>query len=205
MKNLTKPLLLFDLFGVIANHQSESSKQELIKLSKIDADSFWKAYWTLRPDYDNGNKNSYEYWSDVAAALQLHYNNTEIEELTMTDIESWNSVDTAAVDLVGQLKNEGYSLALLSNIPEDLAKHYEHQQPWLELFELRGFSCRIGHAKPQAEAYIWCAQKLGRSPQEILFIDDREDNVNAAKKIGMHAYQFTSVPDLKRYLLNHME
>jgi hypothetical protein len=46
-------------------------------------------------------------------------------------------------------------LALLSNIPEELASHYENHHSRLEMFQVRGFSCRIGHAKPDPAAFRW--------------------------------------------------
>lgn len=44
--------MVFDLFGVIARHQSAVGKDRLAAASGMPAVAFWKAYWTLCPLYD---------------------------------------------------------------------------------------------------------------------------------------------------------
>jgi putative hydrolase of the HAD superfamily len=43
--------------------------------------------------------------------------------------------------------------------------------------------------------------KLGTQPEETLFIDDREENVNAAIAMGMNGIVFTNVDQLRRQLV----
>ncbi|MEE2045259.1 HAD-IA family hydrolase, partial [Nocardiopsis tropica] len=78
------------------------------------------------------------------------------------------------------------------NIPEELAAHYEAEHPWFDRFRVRGLSCRIGHAKPEEGAYLWCRDALGADAERILFVDDREDNIRAAEGVGMRGHVFTS-------------
>ena len=97
------------------------------------------------------------------------------------------------VALIEQTAETGKRIALLSNIPEDLATHYEGRHgSWLRHFEVVAFSCRIGLGKPDAAAYQWCCQSLGLTPDDILFIDDRAENVHAAAALGMRTHQFTT-------------
>jgi len=56
--------------------------------------------------------------------------------------------------------------------------------------------------KRESESYIVVAKKLGYKPDEILYIDDLERNVNAAKESGMQAIQYTDVDSLKQELIN---
>lgn len=50
--------------------------------------------------------------------------------------------------------------------------------------------------KKQPESYLFIAKKLGKRPQEILFIDDQIDNINAAKKAGLNTILFTDYKNL---------
>lgn len=85
----------------------------------------------------------------------------------------------------------------MSNISWDLAAYYEQHHPDLmRLFSIVGLSCRIGHAKPERGAYAWCCREFDLAPEEILFIDDRETNVDAAREFGMRGHQFNSVEAL---------
>ncbi|GAA2355956.1 HAD-IA family hydrolase [Dactylosporangium salmoneum] len=66
-----------------------------------------------------------------------------------------------------------------------------HQSPSAKRTDLVAFSCRIGRAKPDAEAYRWCCHELGLAPDRGLLIDDRAENVHAAERLGSHTHLFT--------------
>ncbi|MEV6924997.1 HAD-IA family hydrolase [Dactylosporangium sp. NPDC051485] len=66
-----------------------------------------------------------------------------------------------------------------------------HQSPSAKHTDLVAFSCRIGRAKPDADAYLRCCHELGLAPDRVLFIDDRAENVHAAERLGLHTHLFT--------------
>ncbi|MFF5703527.1 HAD family hydrolase [Streptomyces sp. NPDC012794] len=193
-------ILLFDMFGVIARHQSPAGRERLAGTAGVSGDAFWEAYWALRPPYDSGGVNGPRYWHLVAEALGTRFGPERVTALVEADIASWSAVDAEMVDLIGELAAAGRRIALLSNIPEELAVHYERHHPWLSHFEALGLSCRIGHAKPAAGAYAWCLRALDAAPGRILFVDDRQENVDAALALGMRGHRFTSPAALRRVL-----
>jgi putative hydrolase of the HAD superfamily len=71
---------------------------------------------------------------------------------------------------------------------------------WLRLFTALTYSCRIGVAKPDPRAYLACAEQLGVGPQDVLFFDDRESNVLAAREVGMAAEVFVSPEQVRERL-----
>ncbi|MGW0904278.1 HAD family hydrolase [Streptomyces sp. NPDC002853] len=196
----TPDVLLFDLFGVIARHQSAEGKDRLVRTAAIPAPEFWDAYWTLRQPYDQGELTGAAYWGQVADSLATRFDERRIAELIEADVASWSAVDEAMVALIEELAAAGRGIALLSNIPEDLATYYEKEHRWLKHFPLRAFSCRIGHAKPDPGAYAWCLNALGAAPDRVLFVDDREDNIRAAMAMGMRGHLFTT-PERLRHAL----
>ncbi|MFI6603380.1 HAD family hydrolase [Nonomuraea sp. NPDC050536] len=191
--------ILFDLFGVIARNQSPESKDHLCRTAGVTDGSgggFWDAYWSLRPPYDRGQVTGHEYWDQVGDALGTRFSPARVDALIAADIASWDDVDDAMVALIDKLAASGRRLALLSNIPEDLAAHYEAHHPWMGHFDPRAFSCRIGHAKPSRDAYLWCRDALAVPADRILFVDDRQDNIDAAQSIGLRTHLFTDAPHL---------
>jgi FMN phosphatase YigB (HAD superfamily) len=58
----------------------------------------------------------------------------------------------------------------------------------------------LGVNKTESGAYRLIAEKLGKEPEEIVFIDDQLKNVEAAQKTGMVAIQYKNVQDLKEKL-----
>lgn len=190
-------ILLFDLFGVIARKQSEQGCAEIEQAAGLSGAGFWKSYWSLRPPYDRGQQTGPEYWHAVAQDLGASFTDQRIADLVAADVRSWREVDDEMVAFVCDLAEEGVRLGLLSNIPAELATDYEQRHPWLDVFSVRAFSCRIGCAKPEPSAYAWCGAAFEAPASDVLFIDDRIENVKAAETAGMRSHLFTSLDTLR--------
>jgi FMN hydrolase / 5-amino-6-(5-phospho-D-ribitylamino)uracil phosphatase len=102
--------------------------------------------------------------------------------------------------LLAELRAAGVEMHALSNYPV-----------WFELIEQRlglsrylewsFVSCRTGVRKPDRDAYLGAAQRLGRAPRECLFIDDRAPNCAAAEALGMPALEFVDAAGLRAALV----
>lgn len=83
----------------------------------------------------------------------------------------------------------------LSNTNE---AHYEYfindhvMKPFTKIFT----SFELGLRKPQAEIYTKTLQIIGADSSEVLFIDDREDNLSGARSVGLLSAQ--SINDSER-------
>ncbi len=184
-------VVIFDLFGVIASTQSHASRAMLVSTAAASEADFWEAYWALRPPYDRGEMSGTRYWAAVAERLETTFESGQEQELIAQDVASWATVNDRMVELLEEL-SATTRLALLSNIPDDIASHYIKCHKWLDIFEVRAFSNYIGHAKPESEAYKWCLAELGIEPDQALFVDDRMENIRAAERIGIRGHLFES-------------
>lgn len=183
-------VIVFDLYGVIARTQSAEARQRIVELAGVPAEPFWEAYWACRPPYDAG-QDSAAYWSAVAGRLGARF--TDVPALIAADLDSWCHVDGDMVAVVHELADQGHRLGLLSNIIEELVPVWESRHgDWLGRFAALTYSCRIGVAKPERRAYEMCAEAMGVALQDILFLDDNEANVVAAREAGMAAEVFES-------------
>ncbi|MEU6356253.1 HAD family phosphatase [Streptomyces sp. NPDC047072] len=182
-------IVLFDLFGVIARHQRPGALEKMAACCRTSPDAFTTAYWTHRPPYDAGRRTASAYWTDVLHALSRPADADTIEELRLTDIDSWSRVDDRMVAYVRDLRDRA-RVALLSNIPADHADAFLAAQPWLHDLDHVTFSGRIGAAKPDPAAFQYCVDALRAAPADFLFVDDREENVRAARAVGMDGHVF---------------
>ena len=57
-------------------------------------------------------------------------------------------------------------------------------------------ACELNLIKPMAEIYEYTLEKLNVRADEALFIDDRLENVEGARAVGMHSLLFRGVPHL---------
>jgi len=102
------------------------------------------------------------------------------------------------IEWVQVLRKQGRETAILSNMPREISAHLRRTAAWLRLFDHLVFSGEHGHVKPEADLYRVCLKGLKAQPGEVLFFDDREDNVEGAREAGMHAVKFESIPQLMR-------
>ncbi len=103
-------------------------------------------------------------------------------------------------DLVQRLQMRGYKVALLSNNNWEGHQLWERKFGLSTLFDDTMVSGEAGFKKPGEEVYRIMLSRLGVSARNAVFVDDREDNVLAAKKVGMHGIVFKSVDQLARDL-----
>ncbi|MEU8796981.1 HAD family phosphatase [Spirillospora sp. NPDC048819] len=183
-------VIVFDLYGVIARTQTAGAVRRIEEIAGVAGAPFWDAYWSCRPAYDAGQE-SLAYWADVAGLLGTAF--PDVPALIDADLDSWTEVDDTMVALVHELADEGRTLGLLSNIVSDLVPRFEARHgTWLARFDALTYSCRIGVAKPDPRAYEICAERLGAKPADVIFFDDNEHNVLAARETGMRAELFTT-------------
>ncbi|WP_369191196.1 HAD family hydrolase [Streptomyces sp. R08] len=188
-------IVLFDLFGVIARHQLPGALGKMAARCDTPADAFTTAYWECRPPYDAGRQSAPEYWAAVLHKLSRPVDADTVEELRLTDIDSWSRVDEEMVAYVRSLR-EVAEVGLLSNIPADHADAFLAAQPWLYDLDHLAFSGRIKAAKPDPAAFQHCVAALRAAPADFLFVDDREENVRAAQAVGMDGHVFTGRGEL---------
>lgn len=189
-------VILFDLFGVIAEHQRPGALAAMAARCEVDELPFTDAYWSERPPYDAGAVTADAYWRGVLASVGVAPTDPLIRALRTADVESWSGMDAAMVRYVGRLVDSGAEVALLSNIPTDLAVALRSTQGWLADLALVALSAEIGAAKPEARAFLHCLELLDATPSQVLFVDDRAENTDAAAALGFNTSVFTSLDAL---------
>ena len=95
-----------------------------------------------------------------------------------------------SVALLHRLGDAGHTLHYLSNMPLPYAEILQRRDAFFSRFQSGVFSCRVQHNKPEAEIYRLAADRFGRAPQDLVFMDDNAHNVAAAQALGWCALQF---------------
>ena len=159
-----------------------------------DPDRFTAAYWAHRARYDRGS-DADEYWLRVAQDAGLppgSVGEAEVARLARMDAAHWVSILPEAQDLVAELDRAGVPLALLSNAPFAVAEAVR-SQPWTAHFSALLFSAEEGLSKPDPRIYERTTQHLGVEPGQVVFFDDRPENVAAARRCRWQAHVWTGV------------
>ena len=96
------------------------------------------------------------------------------------------------IPMIQDLKDKGYKVYYLSNWS---AWTYDLLQEagkfdFLKLMDGGVFSYDVGYMKPNEEIYKILLNKYKINPEEAVFFDDREENIEAANKLGIHGIHF---------------
>ncbi len=97
-----------------------------------------------------------------------------------------------------------YKVGCLSNTNSIHWDTLLQSYPFMHLFDRRFASQLMGCAKPGREIYEKAAGFLGAQPRQILFFDDRIENVEMAQRLGWHARLYVGherlVGDISQFL-----
>jgi putative hydrolase of the HAD superfamily len=106
----------------------------------------------------------------------------------------------ASLELLRELSAAGLNLYCLSNMPEFTWRYLQKTWDFWSLFKGVVVSCHLRKIKPEPEIYQHLMQQYSLRPEECVFIDDREENANGARAVGMHAFVFRGADDCRANL-----
>ena len=93
---------------------------------------------------------------------------------------------------VAALKEKGYRIYLLSNYSDELFRIHTKGAEFLNVLDGGIVSYQVHALKPDREIYQILLGKYGLQADECLFFDDRAENVEGARTLGIQAVQVTS-------------
>ena len=192
-------VIVFDYGEVISVSQSEVDRAALVEISGLEAARFWELYDRYREDLDQGVTLPREYWNLIARDAGVEWPPATLQQLWAADIRSWISVEPGTVQLLAELHAGGTRVALLSNAGFDFSDPFRHS-PMAAYFEAMFVSAELGLIKPDPEIYRVVARELGITLEQMVFIDNKKINVDAAVALGVTGHVFTTVAELRAFL-----
>lgn len=185
--------VVFDYGRVLSVEQDSSAVDEMAAISGMPMESFLKGYWDYRLAYDRADLDVNEYWINRVRAAGGHLTPEQIAKIVVVDSKSWSKLNPVSAEWVNQLQAAGLQLAVLSNMPLDLKNYLVAHLDLFSHFQHLIFSCDVHLVKPEQEIYQHCLHALKLAPQEVLFLDDKIENIEAAQKLGIHSLLVDSI------------
>ena len=202
MKNKIKAVI-FDYGGVLCYKQDDNCIKKMLNILKINKDDFLYQYKIHRTDYDKGLINGSKYWKNILKTINLTLNEEIINKLIQIDLKSWDNINNKMIKFIKKIKSKFEKIAILSNMHFDFLQLLENKYKWLNLFNEKIFSCNLKLVKPDLSIYEYCLKKLNYDSSDCLFIDDTEDNINAAKNLGIKTILYNTFDDFKKELFEN--
>ena len=189
--------LILDYGEVLCLKPLPEQIERMAAIFGISGGRFMKLYERNRREYDRGDLNAERYWFSFADEAGLGLRADQIPLLREWDVEMWSNTDPLMIDWLKAVHQSGLRRALLSNMHADMIAGVRNSFSWISYFDCMVFSYERRLAKPEAAIYERCIEELGTSPDQTLFFDDRDVNVQAAQNLGIHAIRFESLRQLR--------
>lgn len=180
MKNI-----IFDIGSVLIGYRWRDmcleAGWEAEKAEKIGGGFFDSPLW---PDFDAGLIATEDLIRSVAGRYP------ELEEDARWFIGSGKKmvIERPKIwKLMEELKKKGYGIYVLSNYSEELFTIHTADLPFWKLVDGGVISYQIHQIKPNPPIYRHLMEKYGLKPEECIFFDDRPENTEGARKLGMQA------------------
>lgn len=94
------------------------------------------------------------------------------------------------IDLMREARDRDHRMGLLTNNVREWEPLWRSMLPVDEIFETVVDSGFVGCRKPESKIYALTLQRIGRTAEECLFVDDVLVNVEGARRAGLHAVHF---------------
>jgi putative hydrolase of the HAD superfamily len=156
------------------------------------------AYWRHRDNYDLGVLDGASFWRNVGADLAHPLSDDELARLLQADVDLWTQPNQPMIDWALALQSAGRSTGILSNMGDAMETGILARFPWIARFSSCTFSHRLNIVKPDARIYRHAIADIRQPAEATLFIDDRIENVEAARAAGLQAIQYSSHEEFLR-------
>ncbi len=190
--------LIFDVGGVLVRTVDRSRRAILeaelgLPKGQTDETVFNSA---MGQAAQRGEVTSHALWSWVAADLGL-----DKQGLGHFRHEFWGGdrLNEELVALIRSLRPR-YQTAIISNFMDDLRESLTVEYPIIDAFDLVVISAEEKVMKPDPLIFQRTIERLGRKPEECVFVDDFAHNVEGARAVGMHAIHYGPKTDIQAEL-----
>jgi putative hydrolase of the HAD superfamily len=191
--------VIFDYGKVLSRPQTMDDIAAMARVAGMTTVDMYRQYWQFRAEFDRGDLDEASYWRAVSPRLTSE----QVREIVRLDNESWARPDPVMIRWAAALRSGGIRTGVLSNMPVTLRAYLTANAAWLGGFDHYTYSCDVHMIKPEAGIYEHSLKGLGVPANEALFLDDREDNVEGARRVGLHGLVFQSPRQASGELAGH--
>lgn len=185
--------ITFDFGGVLYKYDGDVLLEALSSGSDIEFEDFRNllAGSSLDRAHFRGELKAAELLKILRDEVGLSLTESELARAYENSVKPNEEV----FKLVRALEDD-YNLQLYSDTPEILYEKVIRKMPVFDSFSAVTLSFEVGELKDSSKGYLEVIEKSKHAPEEIVFIDDREEYIKKAGEIGINGIQFKSTENL---------
>jgi putative hydrolase of the HAD superfamily len=151
------------------------------------AEEFVRASWRLELPCLRGEGDFLDHLTRHLATYGVDVPARELfDAVWTTSIE----VVPSSIDLVHRLRAAGYGVHLGTNQEAYRAAYMRTELGYDDLFDVSCYSCDLGALKTEPAYFEQAVALIRAEPGEVVFVDDREDNVECARSVGLRGIRW---------------
>jgi putative hydrolase of the HAD superfamily len=190
--------LFWDVGGVIlSNGWDRAARGEAAKKFGLDWEELQDRHELASPAFETGKISLDTYLERIVFYRKRAFTREEFTEFMFAQSQEYPA--SRAV-LSGVAAAGKYLLATINNEPLELNERRIRQFELRREFKAFFSSCFVGIRKPDEGIYKIALEVTQRQPEECLFIDDRELNLECARQLRMRTIHFQDAGQLLRDL-----
>ena len=192
--------VVFDFGGVMTTSTVPQRVLALCKETGIPWETVHAGFEKYRLFYDGGFLTLQEMYDKIWADARLDPAPDVRRRFLEADVASWLYRNERTREWMASLKKRGYRIGILTNMAPSFAREHFRTRfaDYLALADAYVISGDEKLYKPQPEIYALLVKRIGLAPAELVFIDDLEKNIAAAKACGWHGIHFVSNEQVER-------
>lgn len=180
--------IIFDFGDIFINLEKDAP---IIEFKKLGLTEWSTDLQELNRNFETGKISELQF----IEGFQKYIPDASIEEIR----HAWNSIIPDSTIPLYRLEflqklSTKYRLFLLSNTDAMHIEKFQHKagmsfyRDFYQCFEKIYFSFEMGLRKPDAEIFNYVIKKHNLVPKRTLFVDDKKENTDAAKAIGLQVW-----------------
>lgn len=185
-----KNVILFDVGGVLLQWKDKWLFDEISHELDIPFEEIKDKFNANISELFIGKISEEQFWNKISDGGKINH-----EIISQTFLKR-SMLDTKVLNLARSIKKQGFDIGILSNITPETRRILPKQ--WIDEFDHVFFSDQIKLAKPDPKIFLYVKEKL--SEHQIVFIDDKQENVDAAKRYGIKSILFEEYQSLHEEL-----
>ena len=179
------PVLIFDLGKVLVDFDYTIAARKIAaRSSKAPEDLHaFLGSSPLLVEYESGRLARQEFFNSVSHAVGFH---GSLEEFSGYFADIFSELPPM-IALHAELRRRGLKTFIFSNTNDLAVEHVRRSFPFFANFDGYIFSYEVGGMKPQPEIYAAMEAMTGRRGADLIYIDDRLENIEAGAARGWRA------------------
>jgi putative hydrolase of the HAD superfamily len=151
------------------------------------SEEFIKQSWVDEVPCLRGEGDFFEHLARHLAAYGVDVGVAELFAAVWTSIE----LVPSSIELVHRLRAAGYGVHLGTNQEQHRAAYMRTELGYDELFDVSCYSWELGAVKTEPVYFEQALALIGAEPGAVVFVDDRLDNVETARSVGLAGIHWT--------------